>query len=43
MKLKEDTLAKKATEIEELDKKNLDLERANEVADIKREGIERTA
>mgnify|MGYP001064254462 CR=1 FL=1 len=34
---------KKATEIEELDKKNLDLERSNEVAEIRREGIERTA
>ena len=34
---------KKAAEIEELDKKNLDLERQNEVADIKMSGIERTA
>lgn len=36
IKLKEDTLGKRATEIEELDKKVLDLERANEALEIKK-------
>jgi tRNA C32,U32 (ribose-2'-O)-methylase TrmJ len=41
VKIKEDTLAKRATEIDELDKKNIDHERALEALDIKRQGLER--
>ena len=41
VKVKEDSLGKKATEIEELDKRVIDLERAQEALDIKKQGIER--
>lgn len=41
IKIKEDTLVKRATEIEELDKKVLDFERLNETLEIKKLGVER--
>ena len=41
MKVKEESLGKKATEIEDLDKRVIDLERAQEALDIKKQGIER--
>jgi len=41
VKVKEESLGKKATEIEDLDKRVIDLERAQEALDIKKQGIER--
>ena len=38
---KEETLGKRITEIEELDKKVIELERNNEALEIKKAGIER--
>lgn len=43
IKLKEETLQKRATEIEELDKKVIELERSIEIGEIKRQGLERSA
>ena len=41
VKIKEDTLGKRANEIEELDKKVIDLERTLEALEIKKNGVER--
>lgn len=41
IKSKEEVNAKRATEIEELDRKVIDLERQNEALEIKKAGIER--
>lgn len=41
VKLKDETLNKRTREIEELDKKLIDLERTNENVEIKKQGIER--
>jgi integrase len=41
VKIKEDTLGKRASEIEELDKKVIDLERTLEALEIKKSGVER--
>lgn len=41
VKVKEDSLGKKANEIEELDKRVIDLERLQEALDIKKQGLER--
>jgi len=41
VQLKEETLEKRSAEIEELDKKVMDLEKTNETIDIKRQGVER--
>lgn len=43
VRIKEEILEKKQSEIEELDKKVIDLERNNEAAEIKRQSIERAA
>ena len=43
IKIKEETLAKRSNEIEELDKKVIDLERQNETLEVKKQGIERQA
>lgn len=43
VKIKEDTLNKRASEIEELDKKVIDLERQLEQIEIKKQGVERAA
>lgn len=41
MRLKEDTIAKKQVEIEELDKRIIELERALEALEIKKQGVEK--
>ena len=43
VKIKEETLNKRASEIEELDKKVIDLERLLEQVEIKKQGVERAA
>ena len=43
VKIKDETLAKRATEIDELDKKNIDHERQLEALEIKKQGLERQA
>lgn len=43
IKMKDETLNKRAEEIEILDRKVLDLERANETIEVKKQGIERQA
>lgn len=42
IKDKDETLAKRATELDELDRKTIELERANEALEIKKAGIERS-
>jgi chromosome segregation ATPase len=42
IKDKEETLAKRATELDELDRKVIELERSNEALEIKKAGIERS-
>lgn len=41
VRLKEDTIAKKQVEIEELDKRIIELERALEALEIKKQGVEK--
>lgn len=43
LKLKEETLNKRAQEIDELDRKQIELERQIEAADIKKQTVERAA
>ena len=43
VKLKDETLGKRATEIEKLDKKVIDLERSLEAGELKKQGLERQA